>query len=445
MNEDDRQFLKSTYQRLQEGPLKTSEDPLYYNIYDQSGVEDPISLIQTHIEFSEVESMQMFSGFRGSGKTTELFRLKKKLEDKGFKVLYADALNYINPSEEMDITNLLPILAGAFSDALEDQFKIGTKDESYWARFTHFLAKTDINISAIKASIPSGPDLKLALKTTPTFRQNLKEVLASRIGELKRNVDDFITYGVDRIRKKYKGCLNVVFLFDSLEQIQGSANNEEAVFRSLEILFAHHQGMLQLPLVHAVYTVPPWIRFVMPNVARIVMLPSIRQWNNDANRKRDDKGWEALRAILRLRFGKGGSDRYFGDDSKGAQKMADSLIEVCGGHVRDLLYILREAVVRTRALPVTREVLDKAIGSVRKGFRQISLEDARWLAQIEQHQFTALSNSSSENINRLTRFLDTHFVLFFTNGEDWYDIHPLIREEVNRLIRIDKQNAPGDQ
>jgi hypothetical protein len=36
----------------------------------------------------------------------------------------------------------------------------------------------------------------------------------------------------------------------------------------------------------------------------------------------------------------------------------------------------------------------------------------------------------------LSRFLDTHLVLFLTNGKDWYDLHPLIREEVAALAKI---------
>jgi hypothetical protein len=35
----------------------------------------------------------------------------------------------------------------------------------------------------------------------------------------------------------------------------------------------------------------------------------------------------------------------------------------------------------------------------------------------------------------LNRFLDSHLVLFLTNGKQWYDVHPLIREEVQNIIQ----------
>ncbi len=114
-------------------------DPMYQPIYDNSKSDDPVELLQTHIEFTDVESIQMFSGFRGSGKTTELFRLKENLEKQPYIVLYANALDYVNPSEPIEISDLLTVLAGAFSDALEQELGIDVAGESYWTRFTTYL------------------------------------------------------------------------------------------------------------------------------------------------------------------------------------------------------------------------------------------------------------------------------------------------------------------
>jgi len=34
------------------------------------------------------------------------------------------------------------------------------------------------------------------------------------------------------------------------------------------------------------------------------------------------------------------------------------------------------------------------------------------------------------------RLLETHFILYFKNDNDWYDIHPLVRDEVERIVRL---------
>ncbi len=451
---EDRLLLKTIYQRLRDEPLKPGEDAyreFYQPVYSTAGGDDPVELMYTHIDWNDVMSMQMFSGFSGSGKTTELLRLKKRLEDDGFIVLYSDALDYLNPAERIDITDLLIVMAGAYSDALENELKIDIAGENYWDRFKNYLLKTNVDIpeATVKTEMDSplrevvgglkaGLDLKLTLKTTPSFREKLQQAMANRIGELKNQVDKFVEDGVKAIRKaRGDDRARVVFIFDSLEQIRGSLFNEQEVIRSVERLFTNHLRLLRLPNVHAVYTVPPWLKFALPKTVEVevVLLPSVRQWDNDGGRSRYDAGWDALRSLARKRFGEGGCKRVFGEpDADGHFPLADKIVGLCGGHFRDLLLLFREMLTRAKSLPVTEEVVDAAIVAVRRQFLPIAVENARWLHQIARLRQTALMTDHHEDVNRLTRFLDTHFVLYFTNGEEWYDIHPLIREEVEAII-----------
>lgn len=446
----DRLLLKTIYQRLADKPLKPGDrdyEEFYVPIYSSDGIEDPVERMHTIIEWNDVESMQMFSGFRGSGKTTELFRLKQRLEENGYLVLYCDALSYINPSDKVDITDLLIVIAGSFSDALKG-FGIDHAGESYWERIRNYLINTNVEVTeaGVKTEIDSplkevvgglkaGLDLKLSLKTTPSFRERLQQALSNRIGELKNQVDKFIEDGIKALRAAKGEDKRIVFIFDSLEQIRGSLLNEQEVIRSVERLFTIHLKMLQLPYVHAVYTVPPWLKFALPRAVEIVLLPSIRQWNNDKDRTRYEPGWESLRNLMRKRFGEGGCKRVFGEpDPQGEYPLAEKIIGLCGGHFRDLLLLFRETLTKTKTLPVTGDVVDSAISAVRGHFLPIAVENARWLQQISLLRQTALMTDNPEDINRLTRFLDTHFVLYLRNGDEWYDIHPLIREEVDWLI-----------
>lgn len=451
LNKEEEQLLKEIYKRLDNKLPLPPGHPLYEPVYGHADSEDPVALMKTHIEWQDFESIQMFSGFRGSGKSTELLRLKSLLEEQGYIVLYANALNYISPAEEIDISDLLIVLAGAFSDALQNDLKIDIATESYWTRFRNYLTNTNASLSEAGVSaeldspakevlggVKAGLNLKMALKTAPSFRQNLQKFLANRIGELKEDVDSFIKDGVKKVRDKLGAEKKIVFIVDALEQIQGSLSNEQSVLRSVERLFADHLSMLNLPQVHAVYTVPPWLQFVMPNaVDNIVILPSVRQWNNDPDRSPYEAGWNKLRSLAIKRFTVKGYYKFFGEtDAQSQNLLFDRLIGMCGGHFRDLLRLLSEAVIRTRAvaLPVSSEIVELAISSVRNHFFPIAIEDARWLHKIEQSRKTVLLSVRSEDVSRLTRFLDTHFVLYLKNGAPWYDIHPLIREEVAELI-----------
>jgi len=455
---------KKIYPRLDgRRPLKPgdpADDAMYFPIYDAPGCEDPVRLLQDHIELSDVESLQMFSGFRGSGKTTELFRLQKRLQEQGYVVLYADALDYISPSEEIDITDLLIVLAGAFSDAIEHWAKeihepVKLTHESFWTRITNYLKGTTVKVSEasvnvemsslakeILGGLDAGANLKLAIKESPSFRQKVQQFMQNRIPDLRKAVHQFFEDGVKAIKGAWGDEKQVVFIFDSLEQLRGSLSNEQTVLRSVERVFANHiDNLLRLPYVHVVYTVPPWLQFVMPNAVDIYMLPSIRQWNNDAERSRYEPGWQALREIVLRRIGKDGCAQFFKCEAGQPFAGADDLIAVCGGHLRDLLLLLRETVLRLQSAPVTGEMFKDAIASVRSNFLPIAIEDAIWLKKIGESRTSELPNTNTENVSRLTRFLDTHFVLYLTNGKEWYDIHPLIRDEVTEIVNRHQATA----
>lgn len=157
------------YRQLEDCPLDP-DDPRYQPPYDHPGCEDPIQLLQSDIEYADSESLNLFPGFSGSGKTTELYRLRQRLTAIGHVVLYADALQYINPAAPIEISDLLIALAGAFGDALEEEHQIRLKGETCWDRFRNWLATTDVELKEI--GLKTGADIKLELRTAPRSGKN---------------------------------------------------------------------------------------------------------------------------------------------------------------------------------------------------------------------------------------------------------------------------------
>jgi hypothetical protein len=453
LNANDESLLKDVYQHLAYEPLEP-DNPFYERIYDRPEGEDPVARLRTRIEWATVESLQLFSGFRGTGKTTELFRLRRELQNKGYLVLYADALEYLSPSEEVDVVTMLMSVAGAFGEQLDKAAGGEMLAESFWRRFVNYLEKTTIQVTEVSAKVEAGNpakailgdlkaglDIKAALKTAPTFRQNLQSFLANRLSELKNQVNAFVEEGVKRLRERRNAPdLPIVFLFDQFEQLRGSRSNEQAVIRSVERLFANHLDFLQLPFVHVIYTVPPWLQFVIPGAFSIETLPCVRLWNNDAKRSPCAKGRNLLLDAIAKRFGSEPFRRVFGQDAEAREAAANKLVTFSGGHFRDLLRLFRETIVLIStwrpSLPVAPEVLERAIVNVRNEYLPIAVEDARWLRDISLRRDPALPNSQPESVGRLSRFLDTHLVLYLTNGEDWYDLHPLVRDEVETLAKL---------
>jgi len=126
--------------------------------------------------------------------------------------------------------------------------------------------------------------------------------------------------------------------------------------------------------------------------------------------------------------------RLLGPDDAATGQLIDRLIAAGAGHVRDLLRLLQETLKRAVALPLTTRVVDSVINAARRDFLPIALDDAHWLAEIGRQRDAALAKVDEATVERLSRFLDAHLVMYFVNDEAWYDTHPLIREEIARVL-----------
>ena len=213
-------------------------------------------------------------------------------------------------------------------------------------------------------------------------------------------------------------------LVDSIEHFRGTYINAQEVQSSVEDLFVSHSDRLHLPHLHVVYTVPPYLKIRYGNLGALYepggvrMLPALKLRNRIGELSRE--GYDAMERVVSAR----------GDWQKllGQRSALDRLIQNSGGHLRDLLRLLAEILRRAKELPVLDSTVDAAINQVRTEFLPIADDDARWLAGIARSHQTALPNISK--LPDLARFFDTHLALCYRNGDEWYDVHPLIAEHV---------------
>lgn len=100
-----------------------------------------------------------------------------------------------------------------------------------------------------------------------------------------------------------------------------------------------------------------------------------------------------------------------------------------GGDLRDLFRLVKDCLVKASSikdvqLPLDDMVIESAESHLRRDMLPIADEDAAWLRRIAISKTPELD--SIAELPRLARFFDTHLVLNYRNGEDWYDIHPLL-------------------
>lgn len=432
MNPEDDRFLRDFFRAVEDRPLDP-EDPAYVGLYSdpELDLEDPVMLLARSIEWAPKQtSAQLLSGFRGAGKSTELRRLRRHLEKRGYLVLLFDVFDYLSPSAPLDVSDFVMVLAGALSDELETAEVIsagaGTR-ESYWNRLKQFL-QTRVEFTEVVGKL--GPaEIKASLRTDPTFRQLLQQRSAGHLAELVKDMRAYVAETVAAIPDDRLGS-GLVLIADSIENISGTITNSEDVQASLERLFTSHAETMHLPAVHAVYTVPPWLKIRAPGISGrfsggLQVLHPLTVREPDADRAPVKRALNALCRVVRAR---GEWERLLGDRS-----VLDRLALESGGHLRDLLRMLSEILRRADRLPVSDDTVHRAITQVKTELLPIADDDALWLQRIADTRDVSLADIA--RLPRLVTFLDSHLVLCYRNGEEWYDVHPLVREEIAHLSR----------
>lgn len=418
----DFQFRKAFFQAIEDKPLEPS-DPKYEKLYGASSpLGDPVELLAEAIRFSDGQSIQLLSGFRGTGKTTELKRLESVLVREGCQVVYLNMDHYVNLSTPVDISDFLMAVAGAFGDALRAPEHLGEdpRREGYWDRLVSFLTKTKITLPEFSAT-----GIKANLKSDPTFREDLQKRMEGHLGALVGDVRKFFEDCVAALKVRHGEETQVVLLIDSLEHIRGGYSNARAVQESVEVLFTGHAEKLKLPGLHTVYTVPPYLKARSMNLGMLYGIGAVQIFPAIKIRTSQgivhEAGVDALKKLVARR---GDHQRLFGQNDR----LLERLILMSGGNIRDLLRLLGEVIRRAKILPVSEAIVEEAINQMRMEFLPIADDDAMWLSHIASTHQAALG--SIDKLPELARFFDTHVVLCYRDGPEWYDVHPLIRDHV---------------
>lgn len=450
MDAETQVFLRNFFRSVNERTLDPAKDDEYIALYKNPELaeSDPVDLLARGIEWTAGDGVQLFSGFRGSGKSTELRRLRQRLQEAGYLVVLCDMEDFVNLSTPIDVSDFLMAVSGAFSEALKNPELLGKDlvEETYWERFATFLKKTRVEIEGVNvksdATGISGGALKIALKSDPTFKKRLQKGLTGHLGAFVEDVREYTRQVVRQLKKRHGDGVEVVLLVDSVERLRGTSSNAQEVYKSAETLFAGHADKLHLPGLHVVYTVPPYLKVLFPNLGALYspggmhLIPAVKICHEDG--RRNDAGFEALERLIASR----------GDWQKllGERPLLELIISHSGGHLRDLLRLVAEVLRRTDLMPVDEKTVRSAISQVRNEFLPISDEDAKWLHRVSQTHAASLKDG--KHLPGLARFFETHMVLCYRNGQEWYDIHPLIadpiREQVEQLAETEASSTESE-
>ncbi len=380
-------------------------------------------------------SCSLFSGYSGTGKSSELLGFKRGLERSGYLVLIADAQAYLNLKRPLTITELLIVVAAAFGDVAakrlaEDSGKNLGDDlgvPSYLSRFFDFL-KQDVELGGIK--LPTGVgDLQVGISTNQPFWVRVRDRLAASVGRLQQDAHDYVKTVIKALRRAYS-VNGIVFVLDSLEKIRGTQPDEfDAVIDSVIEVFDKQASLVRFPC-HIVYTIPPYIRQLNLGTYydhRTEILPSIRVHERGSTEPYAP-GVEALCELVRRRLPVA---RVFGPD----EALLRRLVHYSGGHVRLLLTFVRDVLLRVaqHGVPVDPVTIERVLQRHRED-AETALWDERLQLLRDIIVHGELPGMKRAQLPILAGLLDEYTVLCYRNGSGWYDVHPLVRDKVLELV-----------
>lgn len=386
------------------------------------GHRDAVGRLRSEISHRQGDGVYLFTGQIGSGKSTELLRLKSQLESPKCKVYYCDLGDWLNLSAPIDLASMLLGMIASWVETVGTLHGQRTPIE----RLSDFLTRTSITLSGINLEADIGvakTQLQLALKTDEAFRGRLDETLKSNVASFVNQAHRFVTDLVADICPNDEKC---VLIIDSLEKIRGYGSDSEKVYESVERLFLSEGTALHLPSVHVVYSVSPFLLAQNPHLPSIlgqgvvVNMPSVHVFKK-RSAELDPDGVKQMTAML--------SARYPAWSNFIAPQFLEELIRDCGGDLRDYLRAVKVVLLeKEAAADATREELLDVVRSQIGPPKFVPAADIAWMARLERSHDPELD----DKVNALVfqRYLATKHILAYLNGDAWYAIHPLLRDWV---------------
>ena len=374
--------------------------------------------------------VKLFAGHMGSGKTSELRRLRARLEQpssegRAFLVIYVDVTDKLD-ANDLDFPDLLVFLAGELYSQLQAAKIKGfsptsTRLQQVWDSLRAAL-RSEVTISGADVDL-SYVSLALEIRNRPTQRGELRQAIEAHSTSLLDALNDVL--GLARAAVRSADREGLVLLVDGLDKLvrrpldDGSSNTHDR-------LFLDRREQLASLNAHVIYTVPI-------NVLYSARCAQLEQAFGEHN---------LLIPMIRLR---GDSRSPIGPENEGVKRMieilnrrcvhaavayddafeADApayLVEMCGGHPRHLMMFIQSALNELDDLPISRAAAEKAVRKYRNSLLR-SVSDDAW-AQLRKFS-DPQSDIPKDDLHQ--QMLYNLWVFEYMNGVPWWEVNPVIR------------------
>jgi hypothetical protein len=418
-------------------PLEPNDPNYVEDLYSEGDVEkrDPVRVFATNLALTDSPSVSLFTGLIGSGKSTELRRLKDiLLKDHNQHAFILNMSEFINLNAPIQITDLLISMVAALTEQVETLTgRNPITENSKLAAFFGFI-NSNVEPESLEANAEGKLPLlakvaikfKANLKSDPTFKSKVQNALAGHLNSVFVQAREATSELWTALGNKFQNDESFVLLLDSLEQLHDTDAQTSTVRSSLVLLYSQFLDQLHLPGFKIVYSVPPYLSNLLPGLAGRLG-PGCRLTNvhvfQDRTRNPDDAGVGQMVEIVKRRVKQiGAVDALF------APQALQDLAVVSGGELRTFFTMIRAVAVfqlsgQQPALPIQLASVEWVKSQMRRSSGVMTDDVVARLKIIDTHHEPLAS--TQELLNALAEDLDTKRVMLYRNGSEWYGVNPL--------------------
>lgn len=361
----------------------------------------------------------LFSGTVGSGKSTELRRLASQLGD--CHVAVVNITEYLNPEQELRFADLLLAMVMGLLEVISGPSGWDSSLRSVWDGLKGLLG-ANVTIDSINL-----PVVKLNLKQPSALREQLRLRFAESPGEFIGKAHELF-----RCLAAQAGQQRHVLVVDSLEHFGGRRGKSDPVLASLRAVFSQHADAMRVPDWQTVYSVPPLLPKLAPGLlalagARLYQLTSAHVFTDRSDQPDDQIVDRLVELVDRRCNGRATRQQFIGDTE------LRRIIVHSGGDLRDLIRLLKMAALfafESPQLPVGPAVVDAAFDEWRNAYLPLAADVAVRLADVRKNRIPTVG--TEDDWFGVMSDLAEKRVLLYRNGNDWYDVHPLLRDAVDK-------------
>ena len=373
---------------------------------------------------------QLFTGHIGSGKSTELLRLKLQLEQEGFHVAYFESSQDLEMAD-VDVTDILLAIARQVSKNLEATgIKLRSPYFETLLQEVEELLQAPLDFSAEELLSSSIAKITLQTKESPKLRSHLRQYLEPRTSGILAAINSEVLLPATE-QLKQRGKRGLVTIVDNLDRVD---NRVLSSGRSQpEYLFVDRGGQLRKLKCHLVYTIPLSLIFsheleglksrlgggVGPKV-----LPMVPVQNRDGGDF--ERGMNLLANLVLARaFPEEDPQNRLSlvTEVFDSRETLDRLCRASGGHVRNLLGLIYRCLQKEDP-PLTRNSIEAVIEErAQELVLAITQEDWHLLRQVHRTK-NVQGDAGYQNLLR------NMFIFEYRGGGAmrWFDINPILAE-----------------